>query len=72
MRRISKSSKNITVVFWKSLTPEPSVDLPNCVAMLTHWRVISTIINSIREKKVSLPESADVNAKEPNVPVKVL
>ena len=48
------------MVVWKA----SSVDSPNCVAVLTHWRVFSTIINCVGEKKVSLPESADVSAEE--------
>ena len=47
----------------EALTSEPTVDLPKCVAVLTHWRVFSTIVNCVGEK-VSLPETADVSAGE--------
>ena len=45
-----------------TLASEPTIDLPNCVAVLTHWRVFSTVINCVGEK-VSLPGSTDVSAE---------
>ena len=46
----------------ETLASVPSIDLPNCVAVLTHWRVFSTIINCVG-KKVTLPEPTGVSAE---------
>ena len=37
----------------ETLTFQPSVDPPNCLAVLTHWRVFSTIIN-VSEKSLQM------------------
>ena len=47
----------------ETLASVPSIDPPNCVAVLTHWRVFSTVINCVGEK-VTLPEPTDVSAEE--------
>ena len=46
----------------ETLASVPSIDPPNCVAVLTHWRVFSTVINCVGEK-VSLPGTTDVSAE---------
>ena len=46
----------------EALVSVPSIDPPNCVAVLTHWRVFSTVINCVGEK-VSLPGTTDVSAE---------
>ena len=40
------------------LTSKPIVDPPNCVAVLTNWRVFSTVLNCIGEEKVTLPRQS--------------
>ena len=40
------------------LTSKPIVDPPNCVAVLTNWRVFSTLLNCIGEEKVTLPRQS--------------
>ena len=47
----------------ETLASVPSIDPPNCVAVLTHWRVFSTVINCVGQK-VTLPEPTDVSAEE--------
>ena len=34
-------------LFGENLASEPSIDPANCVAVLTHWRVFSTVINCV-------------------------
>ena len=34
----------------------PTMDPPNCVAVFTHWRAMSTLINCVGEEKVALVE----------------
>ena len=47
----------------ETLASVRSIDPPNCVTVLTHWRVFSTVINCVGEK-VTLPETTDVSAEE--------
>ena len=37
------------------MTTEPTTDPPNCIAVLTNWRIFSTVLNCIGEEKVILP-----------------
>ena len=46
----------------ETLASVPSIDPPNCVAVLIHRRVFSTVINCVGEK-VTLPEPTDVSAE---------
>ena len=37
------------------MTTEPNIEPPNCTAVLTNWRIFSTVLNSIGKEKVILP-----------------
>ena len=39
----------------RQMTTEPTIDPPNCIAVLTNWRIFSTLLNCIGEEKVILP-----------------
>ena len=39
----------------RQTTTEPTIDPPNCIAVLTNWRIFSTILNCIGKKKMILP-----------------
>ena len=39
----------------RQMTTEPTIDPPNCIAVLTNWRIFSTVLNCIGKEKVILP-----------------
>ena len=60
----------------ETLASVPSIDPPNCVAVLTHWRVFSTFINCVgettdvsAEEKVSSPKDSSVKQQEEEMEV---
>ena len=39
----------------RQMPTEPTIDPPNCIAVLTNWRIFSTVLSCIGEEKVILP-----------------